>query len=93
MSVSVNDSTIVLNPGVGGDATDASKVVDPLSLVVGDIKRERIVITGDALREAIADLVLVNASWRLPVIDQEARESLSDIKGLLAEILHELKFG
>lgn len=93
MPVSVNDAVIALNPGVGGDNTDASEVVDPLSLVPGFIKRERIVITGDALREAIADLVLTNGSWRLPVIDQETRQNLSDIKALLGEILHELKFG
>jgi hypothetical protein len=95
MPDSVNDSTIILNPGVGGDATDATVVYDEADQVPSPtpIKRERIVISGDHLREAVADLVLLNGGWKLPILDQEARNELTEIKLLLVDIRDLLKFG
>lgn len=56
-----NDDTIILNKGVGGDITDASDVAP------GPIKRERIVLGGDAARKQVADLVPNLTMWNLPV--------------------------
>lgn len=56
-----NDDTIILNKGVGGDITDASNVA------AGPIKRERVVIGGDASRAQITDLVTDSGIWRFPV--------------------------
>jgi len=68
-----NDSTTVLNPGVGGDVMDDTIVTDPTTASTGTVssyKRERVVIGGNSSRAAVVDTPQgQDGAYALPVLN------------------------
>lgn len=84
---SENDTVIILNPGVGGDVTDATAVTDPTGITAGTIKRERIVLTGDQARAALAAVLSVrDGTYGLNVGAPDIKLVLEQQQLLLTEI-------
>lgn len=93
-----NDTTIVLNPGVGGDNTDATaanvgSVAVPLPPT---LKRERVVVGADAVAPgqqlaAVLDFLQKNQVYVVPVNDftllNEIRPLLQDIRDYLSQLV------
>lgn len=89
-----NDATIILNRGVGGDTMDATVVTDPTGTVTADIKRERVVLSGDQLREAIVQVFQQPGGvYGLNVSNQDIVDVLTSIDMKLGELVDLLRFG
>lgn len=96
--MSDNDSTIVLNLGVGGDTTDASNVAAPTQADPSPtaIKRERVVIGGDSApggsdaRAQLLDLLQKNNVYVLPTSDFTLLSELVPVLHQIRDYMREL---
>lgn len=84
------DTTTVLNPGVGGDSMDESRIIEQ-NLTTGAVdlvgKRPRVCIGGEIERDVIVEPENEgDGSYSLPVVDRDVRQRLANIEAQMTRI-------
>lgn len=88
---------VPVGPGPAAPATVLDAGVCPVYspdgswTIIGYVKREAVMIGGSPDRNAIANLILENGIWQLPVIDSAISSRLAETNRLLQGILDILK--